>query len=73
MNLIGVFPSHRQDRSTLALKEFVPHAHRLAHHLALGAARSSADLALQPCLGLLPNWRTGNPPDYRDYSHVVVA
>ena len=57
----------------LAPKEFAPHAHHLAHYLALGATWSSADLAVQPRLGLLPNRRAGTPPDYRDYPHVVVA
>ena len=56
-----------------ALKEITPHADYIAHYLSLGAIRSSADLAIQPCLGLLPNWRVGNSPDYCDYSDVVVA
>ena len=37
------------------------HAHYTdtARYSNLGAVRSAADLALQPCVGLLPEWRVG--------------
>jgi hypothetical protein len=44
MNLIRVFPSHKQDRSTLALKEFVPMLTILLIILILAL------------LGVLPTW-----------------
>jgi len=56
-----------------ALKEITPYADYLAHYLNIGAIGSSADLAIQQCLGLLPKRGVGNSPDYRDYSDVVVA
>src|SRR5690348_15474575 len=52
-------------------KEFA-HAHRSADYSGLGVIRSVADLALQPFLGLLPEWRVGNSPHHRNHLDVAV-
>ena len=51
------------------------HAHYTdtARYSNLGAVRSAADLALQPCVGLLPEWRVGNSPDHRNYLNVALT
>lgn len=48
------------------------HANDIAGYPALGVVRSAADLALQPCLGVLPKRRFGNSPDHRDHLDAAV-
>ena len=70
MHLPLIFPSHDWIE---AVEKDSNHAHHTARYSNPGAVRSAADVALQPSVGLLPEWRVGNSPDHRNYFNVALT